>query len=160
MKPPSWRKTQWAGHILTPKKVMVMSLHLCQGWALQLTRFRVGNERSQMRFSETYLLNLLKCLWSISQWLTTRVCIPWYLSSSVTEKQFSPPDGQCDGWQYWRSWNLHFAWTWNSLNSVFLHYDLQLKDNNLPLYCATAHIYEEITISVPPNCTSKILNRV
>ena len=27
VKPPSWRKTQWAGHILTPKKVMVMSLH-------------------------------------------------------------------------------------------------------------------------------------
>ena len=24
-----WGKTQWAGHILTPKKVMVMSLHLC-----------------------------------------------------------------------------------------------------------------------------------
>ena len=43
----------------------------------------VANERSQMRFSDVCLLDLPKCLWSVSQCLTTRVCGPWYWSPQL-----------------------------------------------------------------------------
>ena len=77
----------------------MMSLHLCWGWALQLKRFRVGNERSQMRFSNVFLLDLPKCLWSVSQCLTTRVFGPWYWSRSNYWVAIVPPDGQSSGYE-------------------------------------------------------------
>ena len=129
---------QWAGHILAYKR-WLQWIFICAKVALLVMRLQGEILGSQMRFSDAYLLDLFECLWSISQCLTTRVCIPWYLSHSVTEEQlFLPMDSvmgnSIGGVEIFTSHELG-----DLLNSVFLHFDLQLKDHNLPLYCA--HIW-------------------
>ena len=124
----NWHYKRWLQWIFICAKVALLVMRL-QGEILG----------SQMRFSDAYLLDLFECLWSISQCLTTRVCIPWYLSHSVTEEQlFLPMDSvmgnSIGGVEIYTSHELG-----DLLNSVFLHFDLQLKDHNLPLYCA--HIW-------------------
>ena len=52
-----------------------------------------------MRFSNVFLLDLPKCLWSVSQCLTTRVFGPWYWSRSNYWVAIVPPDGQSSGYE-------------------------------------------------------------
>ena len=74
-----------------------------------------------MRSPDVHLLNLPESLWSASQWLTTRVCGPWYKSLLVTEAHFIPPDEQ-SRWA-WVSERLKLIFCMNSLNSLnFLKY--------------------------------------
>ena len=71
----------------------------------------MGNERSQLRFSNVHFLDLLECLWSASQWLIIRMCAPWYWSLSIAEEQSLPPDGQNSEQQYQIRYDLYSTWT-------------------------------------------------
>ena len=72
-----------------------------------------------MRFSNVFLLDLPKCLWSVSQCLTTRVFGPWYWSRSITELQLFPPDGQSK--QAWASEMLCLS-TSHELSEIISHH--------------------------------------
>ena len=143
---------QWAGHILAYKR-WLQWIFICAKVALLVMRLQGEILGSQMRFSDAYLLDLFECLWSISQCLTTRVCIPWYLSHSVTEEQlFLPMDSvmgnSIGGVEIYTSHELG-----NPFNSELFHFAQLLKDLNLPLYCAP--IYGQITTSVSLNWASQ-----
>ena len=90
-------------------------------------RFMVGNERSQMRFSDVYSLDLPECLWSASQCLTTRVCGPWYGSPSVAEEQLFLPMDSWAGMSIeevniytWRDPRCHNIYNWLAVKNCFL----------------------------------------
>ena len=89
-------------------------------------RFMVGNERSQMRFSDVYSLDLPECLWSASQCLTTRVCGPWYGSPSVAEEQLFLPMDSWAGMSIeevniytWRDPRCHNIYNWLAVKIAF-----------------------------------------
>ena len=67
-----------------------------------------------MRFSNVFLLDLPKCLWSVSQCLTTRVFGPWYWSRSNYWVAIVPPDGQSSGYECRKSYD-YLLLTLNSL---------------------------------------------
>ena len=95
-----------------------MSLHLCQGWALQWKQFHSGNWKVTDAGYWIMFLNPPGSLWSASQSLTTRVCGPWYGSPEDIESHFMPPDGQSSWHEYRRSYDLYLASTCSNLFTV------------------------------------------